>query len=430
VSAGQKATRARAALFTVGFGTALSLMGSTTLYTVLPTHTADAGVALGMVGVLFSANRAVRVLLNGPLGWVYDRWPRRRLFVPLLFVGALSTALCAMARGFWPLLAARVLWGAAWSAIAVGGQAIILDVTTVQDRGRWTGWYWTTPFLGWALATFAGGLLVDRFGYRAALWIGAIVGVVGSLPALLWLPETSSLRPTPAGAQAAPSAGLGAGSPAPHATYKAIASAPWYRDRGLWVLNGLQAINYFVTTGVAASTLALVVKERLTIIAPWVGVATLTGALGAARTLLSMGSAPAAGTLSDRLGKRELMIVGSMGLGAAGMLLLASRTPWVVLWGVGLGALSDGGLRGLITAQGGDLARREQRGQVMGMLSISGDVGNTLGPVVAYALLPWVGLSGVYLLCAALLALGSLSAPWLNRRGSVQSGEAARGPWS
>ena len=67
-------------LFQLGLGTALSLMGDSTLYTVLPTHAADAGIALGSVGLVLGVNRAVRVLLNGPMGLAYDRFSRRRIF--------------------------------------------------------------------------------------------------------------------------------------------------------------------------------------------------------------------------------------------------------------------------------------------------------------------------------------------------------------
>ena len=116
-------------LFAIGIGTCTSLLGDASLYTVLPTETAAVGVVLANVGILLSANRFVRLVLNGPLGMLYDRWPRRPLFLAALFLGALSTALYAYAQGLWPLLFARMLWGLAWAGIWVGGNTILMDVT-------------------------------------------------------------------------------------------------------------------------------------------------------------------------------------------------------------------------------------------------------------------------------------------------------------
>ena len=104
-------------LFPLGLGTALSLMGDATMYTVLPTHTVDAGVVLGSVGIILGINRGVRLLTNGLAGLAYDRWPRRRLFITALFIGAISTMVYAATVGFWPLFFGRLLWGVAWSNI-------------------------------------------------------------------------------------------------------------------------------------------------------------------------------------------------------------------------------------------------------------------------------------------------------------------------
>src|SRR5512136_1102055 len=112
-----KALHPGSVLFPLGLGTALSLMGDATLYTVLPTHTADAGITMAGVGIILGVNRAIRLLTNAPAGLAYDRWPRRRLFLPALFLGALSTAIYAATRGFWPLFVGRLLWGLAWSGI-------------------------------------------------------------------------------------------------------------------------------------------------------------------------------------------------------------------------------------------------------------------------------------------------------------------------
>ncbi|MBN1954480.1 MAG: MFS transporter, partial [Anaerolineae bacterium] len=239
----KQAIRPLQVLLPLGLGTALSLMGDATLYTVLPTHTAAAGVTLASVGILLSANRFIRLLFNGAFGLAYDRWPRRRLFVPALFLGALSTLLYAATRGFWPLLAGRLLWGAAWSGIWVGGGTMILDVTGTHDRGRWTGLYETWFFLGAAAGTFAGGLLTDRLGYTAAMGIGAGLTALGALVALLRLPETRGIRRddrSPVG---------------PPLRLRA--------NRGLWVAASCHAVNRFCIAGVLVSTMALLVQDRL-----------------------------------------------------------------------------------------------------------------------------------------------------------------------
>jgi MFS family permease len=382
----------------LGLGTALSLMGDATLYAVLPTHTADAGVVLGGVGILLGANRAVRILLNGPAGLAYDRSLRRRLYVPALFVGALSTAIYAATSGFWPLLAGRLLWGLAWSGIWVGGTTMILDVTTDRDRGRWTGLYQTWFFLGGAGGALAGGLLTDLVGFTATMWIASGVTAFGAWVALLFLPETRGHQPKESRQQdtALPGAAqLPPGSLRPR------------ENRGLWVVASLQGVNRFIASGVLAATLGLLVQGWLTD-APAaargaaVGVATLTGILSASRAGLSMFAAPLAGMASDRLGNRWAIVGGSLVLGAASMVLLAvGLRPPAILAGIALAALVRGATQAMTSALTGDLVHEQQRGRAIGLVHTASDLGSALGPPVAYALLPWAGLKGVYLICAA-----------------------------
>ena len=363
-------------------------MGDATLYTVLPTHTAEAGITLAAVGIILSANRFIRLFLNGPTGVLYDRSLRKRLFVPALFIGALSTAIYAAWEGFWPLLAGRLLWGLAWSLIWVGGATIILDVTADRDRGRWTGLYQTWFFLGAAMGAFMGGLLTDRIGYSAAFWIGAGVTTLGGAVALIYLPETRSAR--------ANSAHLYHDSP-----------RKWRPNNELLSVVSLQGINRFVTAGVLAATIALLVQEQNLMDNLVLGVATVTGILIGLRTILSMFAAPLAGSLSDRSGNRWGITLVGLIIGALGMLLLIRPEPVFMLIGIGFSAVAGGSIQALVTTRTGDLVNQEQRGRAIGLLHTSGDLGSALGPITAYFLLRWMNLGQVYILCAALFALGA-----------------------
>jgi MFS family permease len=392
-------------------------MGDATLYTVLPTHNDEAGVTLAGVGILLSVNRAIRLFLNGPAGLAYDRYPRRWLFVASLCVGAISTALYALTYGFWPLFAARLLWGVAWSGIQVGGAAMILDVAGAQDRGRWSGLYQTWFFLGGAVGALGGGLLTDLLGYTTTMWVGAVLTAAGAFAAWLTLPETRGLRER----RAAPDPGpLGPGAPdssppAPKATH-----APLRGNGLLWYTASLQGLNRLAVSGVLSATLGLLVQERLQPGEGVLGVASLTGVLMAARTVLSMGAAPAAGTLSDRLGSRWPVVALALVAGAVGMAMSTSTASIGLLIGVSIVSLSRGGISSLSTSLTGDLVAPSQRGRAIGVLHTASDLGSAIGPSAAYVMLPIVGLRGVYLFCAALYVIALLWAVRLSAQWRVQ----------
>jgi MFS family permease len=389
-------------LLPIGLGTALSLMGDTALYAVLPTHTSAAGISLVSVGVILSANRWIRLITNGTAGVAYDRWPHRWFFVMAMFLGALSTALYAGTQGFWPLLAARLLWGLAWSGIWVGGNTIILDVTTAGDRGRWTGLYQFAFYLGSTLGFPAGGLLTDWLGYHRALSVAAGVTFLGALIALFFLPETRRLKDEGRRQkEEVPSSPL----VRPPSTFEGERTP---RRDSLASATLLYSANRFVAAGVISATLGLLIQQRWGEVrlaggAP-IGVATLTGALLGLSTLISMFAAPLAGHWSDRIQNRWRVAAGGLIPGVLGLGLLAVGHPAVILLGVPLSAIAAGSNQSLATALLGDFTAGARRGRALGWMHTFGDLSSAIAPPLAYWILPWIGLPGIYLACAGLLA--------------------------
>ena len=399
-------------LLPVGLGTTLSLMGDTALYAVLPTHTADAGVLVASVGILLSANRWIRLALNGPAGLAYDRWPRSSLFVPAMFVGAISTALYAVTQGFWPLLVGRLLWGVAWSGIWVGGNTIILDVTTDLDRGRWTGLYQLSFYLGGTVGFPMGGLLTDWLGFHQAFAAAAAITTVGAFIALFVLPETRGVR---RGRTAAASRRLQVAEEAKQAAEgtaapeeKKNAGQSQARREALASATALYGINRFVGAGVISATLGLLLEQRwgesLAVGGFSLGIATLTGLALGMSTFISMWIAPLAGHWSDRLGSRWWVAAGGLLAGAFGLGLLAARLPAAIFPGIVLSAVTSGSNQSLATAVVGDRAETARRGLSLGWMHTVGDLSSAIAPPLAYGLIPWIGLPGIYLACAALLA--------------------------
>jgi MFS family permease len=391
-------------LFPIGLGTALSLMGDATLYTVLPTHTDAVGITLTQVGIMLGINRAIRLLSNGPAGFAYDRFPRRWIFIPALFLGTLSTLIYAFSHNFWPLLVGRLLWGISWSGIWIGGTNMILDVTNETDRGRWTGLYQVWFFFGTASGAMVGGGLTDYLGFHKAMWIGAIITSLGALATLFLLPETRpELRDR--GLQIFRDARSLIISRFQH-LFKSKRQTILFNDkidktRFIFVVC-LRGVNRFIISGILSATLGLIVRDRLVFADMLLGVASLTGILMAGRTLMSMLGAILSGLVSDYIRNRWVVLAGALVLSMGSMLFLSSRHNIFIVLGVLFAALGRGSVQSMTTSMTGDLVPQVTRGRAVGLLHTVGDFGSAVGPSFAYALIPYWGISTLFILCAVI----------------------------
>ena len=382
-------------LLPAGIGTSLSLFGDSSLYTVLPTHTAIAGVSVASVGILLSANRFIRLLLNSPAGMAYDRLPRRPLFVSALFIGACSTAIYALTQGFWPLLVGRLLWGLAWAGIWVGGNTIVLDIANNENRGRLVGIYQLTFFLGASGGAMLGGVLTDLLGFPQNMVISAAITLLVAFIALIFLPETRHLKQDPV-------------KPIRSFKKSEIASTSSEKTE-TFSITALFSVNRFVMAGVLMATLGIFLQEQLgeniQIAGRTIGITTLTGLGLGLSTLIAMLSAPLLGEISDHVRNRWRVVAGGLVPGVVGFSLMALGLPLSILLGIPMIATTSGSNQGLSTALSGDLGNGKNQSSRLGALFTFGDLASAVGPPLAYAMMPMVGIKALYLASAGLFAL-------------------------
>jgi len=205
----------------------------------------------------------------------------------------------------------------------------------------------------------------------------------------------------------------GAGTPTSlRASFRAL-------DRRLLVPAAAGFATFFGGSGVLMATLGLHVREAA---APGalVPIATLTGALLAARQAVAIVVAPLAGRVADALGDRTAVAAAGAGIGVAGFTVLAAgRGLGAVVVGVLLVALGESVLLPALTAWAGDLTPPALRGAVMGGLATANDLGGATGPLIGFALAGLVGLRAAYAL-AALFALAALALVLLARRAGTR----------
>lgn len=388
-------------LWIIGLGVAISLLGDLTLYVVLPTHTREAGIALANVGLMLSANRLIRIVINGPIGLIIERTPRRRIAVPALFLGAVSSLLYTI-PGFWPLLIGRLLWGIAWAGLWLSASTMVLDVSDDANRGRFVGrlqmWY----FIGVGGSSFIGGALTDWLGYTANFTVCAFITFAGAVIWWLILPETHSeagrTHSTPPSSEITPRSHL---SPSFKASLPLITAI---------VLLG---VNWLIFLGVLGATMPLLLEERIGetvhVLGLLIPLATFTGGLAASNQMVSLLVSPLAGWISDYSRKRWAVVFWALILGLVATGLIAVGTGIVLVVATMIGAIATSALQTQVMTLVGDYTLAHQRGRILGILNTVGDVGSAGGPLLAYAVLSTIHLSGIFWLATGLLAI---MIPW------------------
>jgi MFS transporter, DHA1 family, multidrug resistance protein len=312
-------------------------------------------------------------------GPVVDRLGERVTAVLGLAVTGLGSAMTGLAPGF---ALAVVAWAAAGAGSAIALAALytrVLRVVPTRQMARTLGIFYGAFNTGFIAGGAASGLVADRFGLAGPLLVNAAVVAAA---AGLWLAIV------PAGDLAAD------GAPRPSADRGSLGLAQLLRTPGL-VPVVLTNFAYLWMVAVVFDTLVpLFASDVLGMSTVGIGV-LFAVALGTEFVVLYP-----AGSVADRRGRKPVLVPALAGLAVATAVLGLAPTPLVlgVLLAV-LGVMS--GAAGVPPgAMLSDVAPEPASGMAVGVFRFCGDLGFTLGPLLAGWAIPVVGFAWAFTLAA------------------------------
>lgn len=364
---------------------ALSLLGDSLLYAVLPARPEDFHVLVWQVGLLLGANRIIRLLTNELAGRVIRRFGSRIPLIAAITLGSLVTASYALPWGFYGLLAARMLWGACWSVLRVEGYIAALALSSRENRGRIFGVYQAITRAGAGGGVLLGGLLCDLWGIKPTFALFGLLGAGGIV--------------------------LAAGAPAAAGALLSVPGEPGRDERlpaGAPLFLWLSALALTMTEQMIGNLTGRLVADRIlpgmANLPLTLGAASLTGILLSVRSLQTLVLGPLAGLISDRIGRTRLLgIVCTLQLFLIAALVYVRSSLMTIVFLV-LQFAAAVSARLIIVALAGDLAPPGNEAVFMSRFSTFVDLGTALGPVAAFSLYAGFGFAWVALLAAGLLA--------------------------
>jgi MFS transporter, DHA1 family, multidrug resistance protein len=338
------------------------------------------GVGYGAVGVLVSAYGLARLVFDLAAGPIVDRVGERVTAVGGLVVIAVGSTLTGVAPGF-PMAVAGWATAGVGSAVALAAlYTRMLRIVPTQQMARTLGIFYGAFNTGFVAGGAASGLVADRFGLAGPLFANAVAVL---LAAVLWLALI------PAGGRAAPAAGdrapdLGEG-------------------RGLARLLRTPGLVPVVVTNFAYLWMVAVVFDTLVPLfaSDVLGLSTIAIGVAIAVALATeFVVLYPAGMLADQRGRKPVLVPSLAGLAVATVAVGWATTP--LLLGVAMAVL--GVMSGAAGVPPGamlsDVAPTQSSGTAVGVFRFCGDLGFTLGPLLAGWAIPVVGFRWAFALAA------------------------------
>lgn len=361
---------------------------------VLPRFAQDLGATPELIGVIVAASTVTGVVIKLPAGALSDVLGRKRMMLLGCAFFAAPPFLYPFVQSPGALLALRFLHGFATAIFSPVASAFVADLSQ-RGRGERLGWFAASGDLGSTLGPLVGGLLLF---YTASYPMTYLtVGLLGLLPLLIVLRLPDEARRSPGATLRARSAEFWSGI------------AEVLRSRAVLVASALEAALYvgygaflaFFPTygkgiGLNDAQIALVMGAQL------------------GTTMLAK---PLSGRLSDRLGRKPMILAGLF-LCAATLPLVPTLTslwllfPVSALFGLGVAIVTPS-----TTALVADLVKAGRMGSAMGVFGTIWDSGEAAGPILAGGLIaslsypPAFGLIAAFMAATALLFLLAVKDP-------------------
>ncbi|MBI4336265.1 MAG: MFS transporter [Chloroflexi bacterium] len=334
----------------------------------------DLGLSSVAAGGLMSARTLLGGAVNFPVGLVSDTWPHRRSLLLMLSVAFFGVAFLLV-----PLAPSYALMAAAVALMGVGTSSwhppslSLLSRRFPDRRGFVVALHGVGGSVGDTIGPLAIGAMLLALTWRGAMQVSAIPAFV--LAVAVWFLLRGAMKGAVAQKASLPAYGSALKKAARNLPFLLVVLASGLRSAGYATL-----ITFF----------PIYLRQDLDFNP------AVVGGYVALLTALGLASQPLLGVLSDRFGRKRVVVPGLVAVSLLSPLLFWAQPGWQLLLVVATMGLFVYAMSAILLALGMDLTGAEVQATTVGVLFASNTLFSSAAPLVAGALVASSGVQAAF----------------------------------
>ncbi|HVV81257.1 MAG TPA: DHA2 family efflux MFS transporter permease subunit [Pseudolabrys sp.] len=170
--------------------TIMQALDTTIANVALPYMQGSLSASLDQINWVLTSYIVAAAIMTAPIGWIADRFGRKRLFIICVAGFTVASLLCAMAQNIVQIVLFRLMQGMAGAALVPLSQSVLLDAYPPERRGGAMAIWGMGVMLGPIMGPTLGGWLTDNYSWHWVFLINLPIGVITVLGMMLFMEET------------------------------------------------------------------------------------------------------------------------------------------------------------------------------------------------------------------------------------------------
>jgi DHA2 family multidrug resistance protein len=170
--------------------TIMQALDTTIANVALPYMQGSLSASLDQINWVLTSYIVASAIMTAPIGWVAERFGRKRLFITCAAGFTVASILCGLAQSIAQMVGFRLLQGAFGAALVPLSQAVLLDSYSAEERGSAMAIWGIGVMLGPIMGPTLGAWLTDNYSWHWVFFINLPVGIFTVIGLMVFMEET------------------------------------------------------------------------------------------------------------------------------------------------------------------------------------------------------------------------------------------------